>query len=195
MNKLHVIVVAYHRPVPLRILIDSFIVQTCPDWVMTIIHDGPAPESVKAIIKQYNDSRISFIDSDAESGNHGFYIRQSITGMLSEEKANFVLHTNDDNYYVPLFVEFMLRQINDETGIVFCDTIHSHQEYNLQHTDLKVSSIDIGAFIVRLSIAKEVGFTHNTYAFDGYYAEECRDYCLNKGFTSLHILKPLFIHN
>ncbi|MDD5565035.1 MAG: glycosyltransferase family A protein [Thermoanaerobaculaceae bacterium] len=195
MNKLHVVVVAYHRPIALRMLIDCFLLQTYQDWIMTIFHDGPAPQSVKDVIAGYNDPRIIFLDSATESGNHGYYIRKGVLKILKASEDDFILNTNDDNYYVPRFIELMMREITPETGIVFCDTVHSHQEYNLQVSELKVSGIDLGAFIVRMPLAKEVGFTHDTYAFDGYYAEDCLSAAISKGLRAVHVRKPLFIHN
>jgi glycosyltransferase involved in cell wall biosynthesis len=191
--KLQVIVIAYRRAIPLRSLIDSFLRQTNPDWQMTIIHDGPAPDDVKKVIASYNDPRITFTDTEEETGNHGFFIRGAVLPLLPDN--GFVLNTNDDNQYVPRFVEFMLKEASEGIGIVFCDTVHSHQEYNLQVSELKVSGIDMGAFIVRLDIAKEAGFTHNTYAYDGYFAEDCLKVCVNKGLRAFHIRKPLYIHN
>jgi hypothetical protein len=195
MNKLHVVVVAYHRPIALRMLIDCFLLQTYQDWAMTIIHDGPAPEDIMEVIESRRDPRIMFTDSETESGNHGFYIRRMMLSILSGEETDFVLNTNDDNIYVPRFIELMMREVMPDTGIVFCDTVHSHQEYNLQVSELKVSSIDLGAFIVRLDVAKKAGFTHDTYAFDGYYAEDSLSTAISKGLRAVHVRKPLFIHN
>ena len=192
--KLQVIVIAYHRPIALRLLIDSFLLQTNPDWLMTIFHDGRAPNDVKKVIQGYNDQRILFTDSSKESGNHGFYIRQAILPIMSGE-SDFILNTNDDNYYPPKFVELMFKEIAPDVGIVFCDTVHSHQDYDLQISKLEVSGIDMGAFIVRLDVAKEAGFTHNTYAYDGYFAEDCLAVSISKGLRAVHIRKPLFIHN
>jgi hypothetical protein len=193
--KLHVIVIAYHRAIPLRSLIDCFLLQTNPDWYMTILHDGPAPDDVKKVARSYGDPRIIFTDMDEETGNHGFFIRQSVLPLIPGGSNDFVLNTNDDNHYVPRFVEYMLREVQENVGIVFCDTVHSHQDYKLQESELKLSSIDMGAFIVRLDIAKEAGFAHNTYAYDGYFAEDCLSVCKSKGLRAFHIRKPLFIHN
>jgi ribosomal protein S11 len=54
----------------------------------------------------------------------------------------------------------------------------------------------MGAFIVRLPLAQEVGFKHYTYpAADGLYAEECAAKCLEKHLQAVHVNKVLFIHN
>jgi glycosyltransferase involved in cell wall biosynthesis len=195
MNKLQIIVIAYHRATALRLLIDSFLLQTNSDWYMTIIHDGPAPDDVLSVIRSYNDSRINFTATEDITSNHGYYIRKGVLPILNEQNGNYLLNTNDDNYYVPRFIELMFREIRDDSAIVFCDTVHSHQEYDTQESDLKVSHIDMGAFIVRLDVAKQAGFNHDTYAYDGYFAEDCKRVSISKGLGIHHVRKPLFIHN
>ena len=53
----------------------------------------------------------------------------------------------------------------------------------------------MGAFIVNLPIAKQVGFKDIKKEADGIYAEKCMDVCKTKGLRTVYIEKPLFIHN
>ena len=108
--------------------------------------------------------------------------------------GDYILLSNDDNYYVPRFVEFMLKNTTGN-GIIYCDTVHSHMEYGYHVSDLKENFIDIGAFIVREDIAKKTGFNYDHFSADGVYAEECYANCKRKGLKALKINKPLFIHN
>lgn len=194
--KLHIVVVAYQRAIPLRMLIDCFILQTYKNWQMTIFHDGPATEDIKNVMSGYsNESRITFIDSSDSVGNHGFLIRKAMLDIINGDKGDYLLNTNDDNYYAPCFVEYMLAKAGNDIGIVYCDTVHSHFGYDLQSTALKLNHVDMGAFIVKLDLAKAIGFNHNVYAYDGLFAEELDDACRRTGLKTIHISKPLFVHN
>lgn len=193
--KLHVICVAYERPVHLRGLIASFLLQTNPNWELNIIHDGKASQSVRDAISLYNDDRIRFFESEQRNQCYGHPNRKMMLQKLKGVAEDFLLMTNDDNYYVPVFVEYMLAQCNHTIGMVYCDTIHSHFGYGYLHTLIKVNNIDMGSFIVNLYLAQNNGFNHVIWTADGLFAEECAERCKKQGLRIVYIPKPLFIHN
>lgn len=194
--KLKVICVAYDREIELGILIDSFRVQTCPDWELNVIYDGNIPTWFKKLITKHNkDARIRFYNSDERYEKYGHPNRRALLKRLIGTENDFLLMTNDDNYYVPKYVEYMLSAIDDKTGIVFCNTVHSHFDYRLHISELKCKGIDMGAFIVRFDIAKQTGFNSYDFNADGMYAEECKRTCDKRQLQYVWIQKPLFIHN
>jgi len=193
---LHVICVAYHRAIPLRILIDSFLVQTKPNWILHIVHDGPAPEDVKAVVALYTDPRIRYEETPVVNGRYGHPNRRDWLMKLPSNRIDYVLMTNDDNYYVPKFVEYMNKESRkDMIGFIFCDTLHSYCDYDVMVTTVKECRIDMGSFVVRLDVAKKVGFNHIHHSADGAYAVECANYCMQRRLRIVHINKPIFIHN
>lgn len=195
-KKLHIIVLAFNRVMPLRMLIDCFILQSYPYWNMTIVHDGAAPGGVKNIITGYTDPRISFIETEKINGHYGFPNRQMMVERSDPKQGEFLLFSADDSYYVPHFIEFMMDEAKDDVGMVYCDMVHSHIRYSLLPGELKVNHIDMGAFITDIQVAKEVGFQHiNEFAADGMFAEECAAKCHEWGLRTVHVPKPLFIHN
>jgi hypothetical protein len=109
--------------------------------------------------------------------------------------TDYILMSNDDNYYVPRFVEFMLNAVDQRAGIIYCDTVHSHCDYDYHHSELKENHIDMGAFMVRADVAKSVGFNHDHFSADGTYAEECMRRCNIKSLRAVKVKKPLFVHN
>jgi hypothetical protein len=144
----------------------------------------------------FHDPRINFYNSEVRFGCYGHINRRMFLEGIRGDADDFVLITNCDNYYIPPFAEYMLREAKGDVGIVYCNTIHSHQDWNIQVSRLKLSDIDMGAFIVRLPVAQEVGFRHVTYpAADGLYAEECAAKCMEKNLRAVHINKVMFIHN
>lgn len=195
---LHVICTSFNRPIQQRILIDSFMVQTNPMWKLYIIHDGPAPSQLKDIVNYYTDPRIKFIETETINGNYGHSNKNKILGMLPLNHSDFVLMTNDDNYYVPRFVEFMTRRcssLSRKVGLVYCDTVHSYLNYELLKTQLKENFVDMGSFIVRIDVAKKIGFNQIHLSADGTYAESCANFCKKVRLEMIYIPKPLFIHN
>lgn len=184
------------RPVPMRILIDCFLVQTNPNWELFIIHDGVGSKEVRAVGYNYaDDPRIRYFESFKRRGQYGHPNRKVFLQNTEVATDEFLLLTNDDNMYCPVYVEYMLNAIKPNTGMVYCDTVHSHFKYDVLKTKIAVDHIDIGSFIVRADIAKAVGFNHFEFNGDGMYAVECRDACLAKGLTIEYVPKAIFIHN
>ena len=194
--KLHIIAVAYERPIALRVLIDCFLLQTCPDWELNIVYDGPIPKDIMEVLKLYKgERRIFYTNTQKRIGNFGHPNRASMLQAIKGKKDDYVLITNDDNYYVPKFVEFFLYSTNPTIGMVYCNTLHSYYAYDVHQSMIQEKCIDMGCFIVRLDVAQETGFNHYNHSADGLYAEECQATCKRKGLTSRYIPKALFIHN
>lgn len=192
--------VAYERPEALDIMIKCFRLQTNANWEMHICYDGPAPDSILNIIRpmisgEKYDHRIHFYESPERYGKYGHPNRRTMLQSLKCDFRDFILMTNDDNYYVPRFVEFMLKEAGQRVGLVYCDTIHSHFQYDLHKSELKENYIDLGAFIVRADMARATGFNYEHFSADGVYAEQCKLTCQHKGLKIVKINKPLFIHN
>ena len=193
---LHVICVAYNRIIPLRGLIDSFMVQTDPRWVLHIIHDGPALNEVKDVINLYKgEHRVRYQETPQCNGNFGHVNRKMMLEKLAGACDDFVLITNDDNYYVPAFVEYFLKASTSEVGMMYCNTVHNYIQYDVLYTRVKECFIDMGSFVVRMDVAKAVGFTQTHHSADGYYAVHCAEYCNAHRLRILYIDKPLFVHN
>jgi hypothetical protein len=198
--KLHVIVVAYERPIELRILIDCFLTQTNQSWEIDIVHDGPASKKVWETIDLYKDKRIRFWESEKryhtkEQPTWGHPNRKALLEKIKGNKDDYVLITNDDNYYIPKFIEYFFDKANNDVGIIYCDTVHSHSNYAINYSKLQEHCIDMGAFIVKFDIAKETGFNHTCFSADGKYAEECNANRISKGLKAIYINKTLFVHN
>ena len=197
--KLHIICVAYERLVPLEMLIRSFIVQTNPNWVLHIVYDGPAPQyildAVAPFLGEHQGNRVHFYESPERYQRYGHPNRRTMLQTIDSHPNDFILMTNDDNYYVPVFVEYMLAEARNRIGIVFCDTVHSHARYEINYSELRENAIDMGAFIVRSDIAKGTGFNYDHFSADGRYAEECLKTCMRLRLRVIKVKKALFVHN
>lgn len=196
MGTLKIIMVAYRRIIPLRIAIDSFLNQAEPSWELHIIHDGPAQPEIKAIVDQRPDPRLHFLQTTKVNGRWGHPNRRYMLRRIEALPEDYILITNDDNYYVPIFVKTVKSYMKHKPGIIYYNTLHNYFGYTVHHSKLKVGSIDMGAFAVRADVAKAVGFKHDQEVADGYYAEECATYCRERGLQMIYIPNMVpFIHN
>lgn len=194
--KIQVITVAYNRLIPLRILCDCFMVQTDSRWNLSIIYDGLPPNEIIDLIGEYEqEPRIHLYHSETRNGNFGHPNRRMMLNNLEADKDDYVLMTNDDNYYIPRYVEYMLNACSRSIGIVSCNTIHSHFDYDVHYSRLFEGGIDMGAFIVKYPIAKMVGFNHDHFSADGLYAQECATMARTQNLEIVHLTKPMFVHN
>jgi hypothetical protein len=192
---LHVIVTVFKRTLPLAGLINNFLRQTKSNWMMHIIHDGPADDDLIELVNSFNDPRIEFNSTPKVNGLWGFPNRNSELKKIPLNHNDFVLITNDDNMYVPTFVEYFLRECKDGVGFVYCNTIHNYMKYDILVSEVRQDFIDMGSFIVKLDVAKRVGFKQIFEQADGAYAVACANYCRIKKMNVVKINKCLYIHN
>ena len=193
-RKLHILCVAYGRPIHLMNICGQFLVQTSPNWELTVMYDGPIPLKVQKSMDIFNDKRIHFKSSGKRTGVWGHLNRKRMIKELKADDNDFVLLTNEDNMYVPIFVESMLNVANGNTGFVMCNVLHSYIGYDVMETKLKENYIDMGSFAIRVDIAKKIGFNHVNFSADGRYAEDCAKYCSENKIEIIHIKTPIFIH-
>ncbi|MDD5006559.1 MAG: glycosyltransferase family A protein [Candidatus Omnitrophica bacterium] len=195
---LHIISVAYKKPIFLRIHIDSFICQSNQDFQLTIIHDGPASKEVKDVVALYKNKepQILFIETETRVGNWGNENRQVALQLLNGKKGDFVLMTNADNYYVPSFIEQVMTEVKRNTGFLYFDFLHHPFHYQLMRSKPEVNWIDLGAYITELKLAQEIGFNRITRSeADGLFAMEAVAYCKRRGLEVIKINRPLLVHN
>jgi hypothetical protein len=196
MGILRVIAVAYERDIPLRILLDSFKVQTDNRWFVHVVHDGAPSEKVEDIARLYaDDPQIRFWNTTKRYGCYGHPNRRMMLNKIDVNEDDFILLTNDDNYYVPQFVNFCQKYMTKKVGMIYFDMLHNYYFYKVLETKPVVNNIDMGAFIVRGSIAKEIGFKSNKVEADGIYCMDCVNYCNKNNFEVIKIPGILFVHN
>lgn len=192
---IHCICVAYQRPIRMEILIRSFIVQTDRRWMLHIVYDGQVPGSILDIIQPLmKDKRIRFYSSEERYEKYGHPNRRVMLQKITTKTGDFILMTNDDNYYTPRFIEYFLKTVKPNVGMVYCNTLRNF-EYEVHNSVIGSGGIDMGAFMVREDIAKRTGFNHETVCADGIYAHECFQECKKRNLIAVKIEKPLFIHN
>ena len=138
-------------------IISSLLLQTHQNWELILIHDGQAPDSVKSVIG--NDERVRFIETPARVGNWGHAHRQR--ALQEYDLGDYVVISNSDNYYVPTFIEYMLKGFTKSHTAVatYCDKIvHSYKAWDILPCKFERGFIDCGGVMIKSDIAKEVGW-------------------------------------
>jgi hypothetical protein len=197
-----IVVVAYQRYDSLPIIIHSFLVQSNPHWKMLILHDGPDDKHA-SMAQPYLDqhSNIDYHQSQHRFNDYGHSLREwSINDLVDTE---WICLTNDDNYYVPTFLSECKQIIDKEetSDFIMFDSlmnipIHNsiqYNPYNTQYSYPKVCTIDMGSFISKTALLKQVGFNSKLNIADGLLIED-----LLSTFPDLSIYKinqTLFVHN
>ena len=177
--RLTVVCVAFEPLEALQVLVHYFMAQPLQNFYLHVIHDGPNEEYQALAVAskgRYGD-KVDFSATTRRYNDYGHSLREI---GLRRCRSEFVLITNGDNYYAPVFLERMFAKVDkDKLDLVLCDMIHSHERpgersqtsYKPFVTFPSLNHIDMGAFIVRADLAQSAGFADKSYAADGVFVE------------------------
>lgn len=192
--KFSIIVVAYKRYNKLKCLLYSLLSQSFQDFEIIIIHDG-IDEHHKLLFNNFeNDNRIKYIQTDVRYNDWGMSLRNI---GLKISKGEWIINTNDDNYYTPNWLKEINDSIQDHINFIYYDAVLSHdnilnhnkKDYGLLVPQIRHSYIDMGQFTVKSEIIKKYKFKSIAPA-DGELIEEMKHELIPH-----YINKILFIHN
>ncbi len=82
--------------------------------------------------------------------------------------------TNPDNYYAPVFFEWMLKPFDGGRDIVatFCSAmVHSYLQWNTQLTRLARGHLDCGGVLLKTAQAQAVGWHSLEHSADWFFFE------------------------
>lgn len=169
MYDLDIVSVTYGHNHELRCFVESILSQSSHNWRLHLIHDGPGPEFIRIMNQYWGDTRINYFCTETRANDWGHSLRALGLSTIQEKDSRYVLFTNADNIYVPVFVEEMTKACSD---IVYCNMIHDHWDYRFRETSLQRGKIDCSAFVVKTELAKKVGWNSREYAADWYYIQD-----------------------
>jgi hypothetical protein len=96
---------------------------------------------------------------------------------------------------MPIFVQDFLNSVERDTHFVYCNMIHNWTQQQYLHINSmpKLGAIDIGNFMSKTDLAKNIKLDTTYEQSDGLFVEEyLRKYPHG---TIKKINKPLYIHN
>ena len=174
-------------------VISSLIMQTYKNWRLILIHDGPETDGAESFVRAVNDDRITFIETETKVGAWGHAIRAE---WLQKVKSEYVLITNPDNYYVPVFFERMLKPFDGGRAIVatYCSAmVHSYINWQTQPTRLARGHVDCGGVLLKTDTAQAVGWRSLEHSADWFFFEDIiKRYGAGK---FIPVRGTLFVHN
>jgi glycosyltransferase involved in cell wall biosynthesis len=193
MPTIEFIIPTYTRVNHLMCIISSIAAQTSSNWKIHVISDASPDGILNKIIDFWNyDERIKFTILDKRSNDWGHTPRNF---GLNESKQEWVVMSGEDNYYAPIFVEEFLKEVDDKTNFIFCNMVtnYNNQQYIPMQCKIELGFIDIGCFMVRPELAKQIGIEVKYKEIaDGVLADK---YVKKFGGKIKQILKVLYVHN
>jgi glycosyltransferase involved in cell wall biosynthesis len=163
---------AYKRPGPINVLVHCLMCQTLADFKLMILHDGEdsAMQGLLSALKAQFPDRLEYRFTPLRYNDWGYSLHQMI---LDECVTQYIMFTNDDDYYVPHFLEYMFSKIEESNlDLVLCDMVHSFSGFHEFITEPRKLRVDIGCFIIRTEIAKSVGFMDKSFEADGSFIDD-----------------------
>jgi len=173
-------------------LVPSLICQTYPDWHLMLVHDGPCSQWVRDAINGVTDPRVEFIETAKRRGNWGHPIRAEMVERMPEE-ADFAVHTNGDNYYVPQFLETMCQSFQPGDVATYCSFLHHLPHWCYIDSRLQCDWIDCGCLMWQAGVAKSLGWPSRKYAADWDLVKLAIDTYGRDRIRKVPL--PLFVHN
>jgi len=192
--KIEFIIPTFSRTNHLITIVGSLVAQSNPNWKAHIVADCPDEDVVNRInemIKFFNDDRIKLTVLPERFNDWGHTPRQYGLDNSTEE---WVVMTGEDNYYVPEFVDLMLKESTNQ-HFVYCDLVHNwiNKEYIPIKSTLKLGGIDIGSFMTKTNLAQKIKLITTHEWADWFFIEE-----FIKKFKQAKIKKVnriLYVHN
>lgn len=189
--KVSMIVSAYENHDKILLPLSSFISQTHTNWEAIIVHDGPGGYMIQHRIRALQDSRISFHCLPEKSNDWGNSSKEYGSQLATGE---YIGHSNDDNFYAPVYFEWMLlSMIEQQADFAYCNMVHSHRQYQPMSCEPRACMIDGGGWIAKADIVKSTPWPEpksHSHA-DGHYIESLVSKCK----STTHVPGYLFTHN
>lgn len=201
MKDLGIISVTYNQNYSLKTFINSLKCQTLQNFDIHIIHDGEWDLDLKNSLyeEKYISNNIFLHNTDIRYNDYGHSLRDwGIKKFYKDYR--YLLITNSDNYYSPKLIEYIFSEISEDTGVVYFNMVHSHDQgygtYSVLTTDFIEYRCDIGSFVVRSDIAYNVGFKRRDFNADAFFIQNINEYRNKyKLFDIKKINKCLMVHN
>jgi len=191
MSKIEFIIPTWERPEELKVILQSLMVQTNPNWIAHVVIDGLTNDYREVKDMYQNETRVRFSHVDGPNNDWGHTARNYGLDHAQEE---WIVMTGDDNYYVPTFVQNFLTEGALGKDLVYCDLLHDMKRDSYQPVKSRIVQgyIDIGNFMTRRSTIGNLRLITDSYEADFKFANY-----INKHKTSKvgKIDKVLYVHN
>ncbi len=184
-------------------IISALICQTYTNWKLLLVHDGPNSTNLKKLVAYTDDKRIHYWETAERKHNWGHHIRKECLEKMDQLSHNtdFVLITNPDNWYAPIYLEKMVGGFDKNTIACYPGAfVHGYlspqpdgdYKFGTIETKLELGWIDCGCPLIRKKAACLVGWPSMEIYSDWDYLKGVID---RFGATSFkRIPGTLFVH-
>lgn len=190
--KLDFVIPTFNRPAHLAALLWCLKAQTSPDWTAHVVADCPPEGALDPVMAMFKDEpRIRFTFLPERFNDWGHTPRNFGLERCSED---LVCMTGEDNYYMPTFVEEVIRAFHHpDVSFVYTDMVHNWgKEYIYVPSILFWSHIDIGNSVFRTEHVKHHRLNPKHFSADWGLIEAY----VKAGYGKHHhIQKCLYVHN
>ena len=189
------IIPTYNRTDLLMTCISSIVAQSNPNWKIHVIADGPdedTKEKLSWIANYYeNEKRIKWTVLEQRYNDWGHTPRNIGLEQATEE---WLVMTGEDNYYVPAFVDEMLK-VSNGYHFVFCNMVHNwvSKEYIPIDCKIEYGKIDIGNFMVKTNMGNKLRLDTTINQADWFFIEDFRKKYPMAKYGKVN--KVLYVHN
>lgn len=188
-----IIASSYERPEALFTFLACLKNQSDQDFKIIVVNDGPDKVS-HWVCNNAGMKNLTYYNTDERFGDFGHTPRNY---GLSMTDSDWILFTNHDNYYVPIFTKEINQMINSGSvdiityGMI---TRGGGEDYYPLQPKLCMNHIDMGQFVTRRDIIIKAGGLPREVSFaDGVLVE--RIVSSNPDIRHHNINKFLFVHN
>jgi hypothetical protein len=167
----------------------AFQAQTYENWEIHFIHDG------KGKLNLPKDDRFFFHQTKERKGLWGHPIRAEYLQKL-KDNGKYVLITNADNYYTPLFLEKAVNLLhkNPQAVASFCSQmIHNYINYRVMNCTIQRGYVDCGQVLLRSKEAAQVGWNSMDHSADWFFFADIQKKYGSRAFIKFDGCH--FIHN
>ncbi len=171
-----------YAPDRLKLFLLSMQRQRYENWEVVAVTDGPNGAAAR-LVMDMQDNRIRLIETEKPLGRWGHPYRQR---GLDACRGTFIGMSNDDNYYVPGYLEQMLNAL-ENADLAMCQMLHSYGAWAVSP-----AGSDLGCWIARASLVRQVPWTGQEFTSDQDYIKSLVGLAKDRVAT---LSRPLFVHN
>jgi glycosyltransferase involved in cell wall biosynthesis len=188
--KVSFVVAAYKRPMQIMVTLSSILSQSHQNFEIIVVHDGPDWEEVKKSVDKFEDDRIKWHVMPENMDDFGNSSKEYGSTLAT---GDYIGHSNDDNYYAPVYFEWVLSEmINKDAQFGYCNMAHSNFGWDKLECAPQQCRIDGGGWLCEADIVKATPWGNKKFCTaDGVYVENLVSRCRN----TVRVDGILFVHN
>ena len=158
--------------------------QRYDNWELIFLTDGANAEAVD-VVGRFQDPRVQLIQTERALGRWGHPYRQR---GIEASKGSYVGLSNDDNYYVPGYIEQMVNAlVRNSALLALSPMLHSNWAWRYME-----AGHDVGSWIAHRDLIQRTPWSGDEYLSDAHYMAMLKR---NAGDRITVLDRPLFVHN